>query len=92
MLTGSISLFDWLGSMGTGITGMGELSGRFAVELHDFTYQLAAGDRHAALAQNGLVAVLEVHDIIPHIGHLTFSFLIVSPRKKTPNKHNPIRK
>lgn len=25
LLTGSISLFDWLGSMGTGITGMGEL-------------------------------------------------------------------
>lgn len=25
LLTGSISLFDWLGSMGTGMTGMGEL-------------------------------------------------------------------
>ena len=25
LFTGSIGLFDWLGSMGTGITGMGEL-------------------------------------------------------------------
>ena len=36
LFTGSIGLFDWLGSMGTGITGMGELiiitlmAGRYA--------------------------------------------------------------
>ena len=29
---------------------------------------LSAGDGHAALTQYGLVAVLEVHDVVPHIG------------------------
>ena len=29
---------------------------------------LPAGNGHAALAQHGLVAVLEVHDVVPHIG------------------------
>ena len=29
---------------------------------------LSAGDGHAALTEYGLVAVLEVHDVVPHIG------------------------
>lgn len=45
---------------------------------------LAAGHRHAALAQNGLVAVLEIHDIIPHIGHACRPLDVLGVASSTP--------